>query len=102
MAKKSKWVKRWEVPSDTRADTSYVVAIDADGNWGCSCPVWKFQRVECKHIRYVKDHYGEGPNPDPDAFVQPRQQSLPPVNRRKPTEIERPKKPTSRVSRIRL
>jgi len=61
VAKKSKWVQRWEVPSDSRSDTSYVVAIDAEGNWACSCPVWKFKRIECKHIQYVRDEMGAAP-----------------------------------------
>lgn len=49
-----KWVRRWDVPSASDADTTYVVAIDAEGNYGCSCPRWKFRRLECHHIAEVK------------------------------------------------
>jgi len=30
------------------------VAVDRDGIYGCSCPVWKFKKQECKHIRGIK------------------------------------------------
>ncbi len=48
-----KWVRRWEVESSNSMHT-YTVAVDAMGNWGCSCPVWKFKRLECKHIQKIK------------------------------------------------
>jgi hypothetical protein len=48
-----KWIKSWNVPSST-GTSSYVVSVDRDGNYGCSCPVWKFRREECKHIKQVK------------------------------------------------
>ncbi|MBV6343626.1 SWIM zinc finger family protein [Candidatus Magnetobacterium casensis] len=48
-----KWVNRWPVPrSDGKGN--WIVAVDKDGNWGCSCPVWKFGRKECKHIGAIK------------------------------------------------
>jgi hypothetical protein len=49
-----KWIKRWKVPSHS-SDKVYTVAQDATGEYGCSCPVWKFKRQECKHIKEVKD-----------------------------------------------
>lgn len=49
----SKWVKRWKVPSESDASKTYTVAEDTEGNYGCSCPVWKFRRQECKHIARV-------------------------------------------------
>jgi hypothetical protein len=49
----TRWVQKWEIQG-SRGDI-YTVARDADGNFGCSCPVWKFKREECKHIRQVKD-----------------------------------------------
>lgn len=52
-----KWVKRWEVEGSS--GNTYVVAIDDDGNYGCSCPVWKFRRLECKHILQVKANGGQ-------------------------------------------
>jgi hypothetical protein len=48
-----KWIRRWVVPA-SKADKFWTVAVDADGNYGCSCPVWKFRRIECKHIREIK------------------------------------------------
>lgn len=47
-----KWVKRWDVEGST--GNSYTVAMDAEGNYGCSCPAWVFRRGECKHIQQVK------------------------------------------------
>jgi hypothetical protein len=49
----TRWVKKWEIQG-SKGDI-YTVAQDADGNFGCSCPVWKFKREECKHIKQVKD-----------------------------------------------
>lgn len=54
----AKWVKKWTVPSSS-SDKEYIVAIDKDGNYGCSCPVWIFRRKECHHIQAVKDGVGE-------------------------------------------
>lgn len=48
-----RWVKKWEVPSSTGRG-SWIVAQDEQGNYGCSCPIWKFQRKECKHIAEIK------------------------------------------------
>ena len=60
MPRRDKWVKRWQVPSSSEAGRYWTVAIDRDGNWGCSCPVWKFRRQECHHIRTVQGREGEG------------------------------------------
>jgi len=50
-----KWVKKWEVPSSSGNGT-YIVSIAEDGTtYGCSCPVWKFRRQECHHIKAVKN-----------------------------------------------
>jgi len=46
--KKDRWKQRWYV-------SSYTVSMDENGNFGCSCPHWKFRREECKHIREVKE-----------------------------------------------
>ena len=48
-----KWIKKWKVKSDS-SDREYTVSISENGTWGCSCPVWKFRRQECKHIELVK------------------------------------------------
>jgi hypothetical protein len=47
------WLKRWDVPSSDWKRT-YKVAIDDKGNYGCSCPAWKYQRKQCKHIRRIQ------------------------------------------------
>ena len=31
-----------------------MVALSDKNEWGCSCPAWKFRRLECKHIIRVK------------------------------------------------
>lgn len=51
---RGKWVKTWEVPSSD-GEKTYKVSVDEHGNYGCSCPVWKFRRQQCKHIEYVLD-----------------------------------------------
>jgi len=52
--RRDKWVKRWQVPSSSDSGV-WTVAVDADGNYGCSCPVWRFRRQECHHIKMVKE-----------------------------------------------
>jgi hypothetical protein len=65
-----RWIIRWKVPSESDPDKTYIVARDAEGEYGCSCPVWKFRRQECKHIRAVKDGeynpVGEDPKVEPE------------------------------------
>ena len=58
--KADKWVKRWKVNGSNGND--WTVAIDKDGNYGCSCPVWKFKREECHHILQVKENSGQEEN----------------------------------------
>ena len=50
-----KWLQLYEVESESRP-VSYVVGIDAQNNFGCSCPAWIYHspRKDCKHIKYVK------------------------------------------------
>lgn len=50
-----RWVKRWKVQG---TDNEWTVAVDKNGNYGCSCPVWKFRRQECHHIKQVKMNGG--------------------------------------------
>jgi len=50
------WVKKWEVQG---SKSVWIVSQDDEGNYGCSCPVWKFKltegkRTECKHIKKIK------------------------------------------------
>ena len=49
-----KWKKSWIVPSTSNPNTKYVVSLSTEGQYGCSCPVWKFRREQCKHIQSVK------------------------------------------------
>ncbi len=49
------WIHRYSVPS-SRSDALYTVAEKDDGTWGCTCPVFKFRHIECKHIEAVKCH----------------------------------------------
>jgi len=51
--RKDKWVKRWKVPG-SNGNGNWTVAVDKDGNYGCSCPRWKFKRELCHHIQLVK------------------------------------------------
>ena len=50
----AKWVERIPVDSFTSSAT-YIVGISDKGEYGCSCPMWKFRRQECKHIEQVKN-----------------------------------------------
>jgi hypothetical protein len=49
------WIHRYSVPSSS-GDASYTVAEKDDGTWGCTCPVYKFRHIECKHIEAAKSH----------------------------------------------
>jgi len=51
--KNDKWIKRFKVKSSS-GNGYYIVAIGKEGNYGCSCPVWKFRRQECHHIKQIK------------------------------------------------
>jgi len=51
--KNDKWIRRFKVTSSS-GNGNYIVAIDKEGNYGCSCPVWKFRRQECHHIKQIK------------------------------------------------
>ena len=52
MLKRQRWVRSWEIQG-SKGET-WVVSQDREGNFGCSCPVWKFKRSECKHIQEIK------------------------------------------------
>ena len=63
-----KWVQRWKVESSS-SSRMYTVAVDAEGNYGCTCPAWKFQkgaqkeRKDCKHISRLKAQLQAGQKP---------------------------------------
>lgn len=46
------WIKTWKVMGSS--NNTYNVGLSKDGNYGCSCPAWKFRRQECRHIRDIK------------------------------------------------
>lgn len=54
------WKDRWEVPSNSDPDKKYTVAVTYDGIYGCTCPAWKFQKLDfafrkpCAHIKRIK------------------------------------------------
>ena len=47
------WIARYSVES-SNGDKLYTVAKKDDGTWGCTCPVFKFRHIECKHIQAVQ------------------------------------------------
>jgi hypothetical protein len=56
--KNDKWIKRWKIPKSS-GDGFWTLAIDKNGNYGCSCPRWIFKREECHHILLIKQNRGE-------------------------------------------
>ena len=53
-----KWIKRWKIPK-SNGNGFWTIAIDKNGNYGCSCPVWIYRRLECHHIIQVKRNGGQ-------------------------------------------
>jgi hypothetical protein len=53
---KGNWKYRWEVPSSSSPNTTYVVAMSEHGDWACGCIGWTrhFPRRDCRHISRVK------------------------------------------------
>ena len=45
------WIEKYKIKGEHGI---YVVSLKDDGTWGCSCPQWKFRRIECHHIDIVK------------------------------------------------
>ena len=50
----------YNVPSDRNPKFTYVVALNSQSVWTCSCPawVWAKPRVDCKHIARVIEWRG--------------------------------------------
>ena len=48
------WEEKYTVPSDSSTRKYTVAKKRSDGSWGCSCPVFKFRHIECKHIEAVQ------------------------------------------------
>lgn len=69
-----RWVQKWKVDSwkerePDAAPTRYTVSVSSELKWGCSCPHWKFRRLECKHIAEIKAGLG-AENGDPAATMR--------------------------------
>ena len=46
------WVEKWYVIGST--GNEYTVSKSDHGEFGCSCPAWKFNRKHCKHIAQIQ------------------------------------------------
>jgi len=53
----SRWIKKWNVEGSN--GKTWIVSVDKDNEYGCSCPIWKFKRQECHHIKQIKNGGGE-------------------------------------------
>jgi len=83
-----RWIKKWEVPSESNKNVMYVVALSDKGTFGCSCPVWKFRRQECKHIESIKDTIKSGKG-DYGRTIYKKNWIFVPANIKKPCIAER-------------
>lgn len=77
----SRWVQSW--PIEGSKGDSYTVSVDENGCYGCSCPVWKFKRLECKHILKLKYILGA------DSSIMPSKPK-PIVSQPDPVLLDRP------------
>lgn len=50
------YIKQWDVQSFTRANVTYKISMDENGNFACSCPQWVYHHKECKHIELIKEN----------------------------------------------
>jgi hypothetical protein len=57
---KEGYTRRFEVDSFTHSGQHYVVALNLNGNWECSCPVYIYRRRQCKHVDLVLSTLGTG------------------------------------------
>ena len=46
----------YEVTSERDKSITYIVAVDEDDGWYCTCEDYKFRKHKCKHIRAVIEH----------------------------------------------
>jgi hypothetical protein len=51
----NKWVDKWKIQSESNPEKFYTVSRAEDGSFGCSCPVWIFQKKTCKHIQSLAE-----------------------------------------------
>jgi len=45
-----KYLKQWQIESESKPGKYYTVSLDDNGNYSCSCPQWIYRHKECKHI----------------------------------------------------
>ncbi len=58
----NQWIQSFEVPSSSGRGT-YRVSQDRNGQFGCSCPHWKYRHQPCKHIETIKNQVRAGHAP---------------------------------------
>jgi len=66
----SRWLTSWSVTSSTGVH-KYKVSYGQDGSWGCSCPIWKYKRNECKHIKEIISQVGRHPSVLDSPYQKP-------------------------------
>lgn len=54
---RDRYQARYSVPRSS-GDKNWTVSQTARGEWQCSCPVWRFKRLACKHVAAVQDDPG--------------------------------------------
>lgn len=77
----SQWVQSWDIEG-SKGDV-YRVSVDRNGCYGCSCPVWKFKRLECKHILKLKYILGA------DSSIMPKLKPTG-ISQFEPVDMDRP------------
>lgn len=62
------WESRIEITSTTNPNKKYVLAFNADtGQWGCSCPAWRFVKNGVRNCKHAKAVAGLEPSQMPDV-----------------------------------
>jgi len=69
------WINKYKVHGSN--GHLWTVSKSKTGEWGCSCPVWKFRRQECHHILSVKN--GELPVEEANGGREIRPGNVPEV-----------------------
>lgn len=49
--------KFWNIPSESDIDKEYIVRLDTNGIWTCSCPDHMYRLKDCKHIMKAQVEY---------------------------------------------
>ena len=51
-AKPRKWIAKWVIKG-LKGET-FIVRRNPEGQFSCTCPIWRYRRHECKHIQEIK------------------------------------------------